>query len=492
MGRAEYRPEIVFLSIVVTYVGSYLTVALCEQLRQVCIETVDSRHLPKHLYLGAMTLCLGIVGIWCMHIIGMFAVTMYDDYGNEIIFRYDIGLAVLSIVISIIFTLLGFYMSSLDLVFTKTKKQIVELFVEDAGSLSMKNVKHFTRAQMLWMMATHFPSKLLYGGFFTGSGAIMTHYVGMAAMHFPGEIVWDTGLIAASIALAWLIFTVACWILFRILSLYSNKESLRLLCALCMTCAMCGMHYVGMAAAHFEFDNSGDTSSTSGTISSTTAFIAAVIISGCVCFLVMVFSMADMRHSIHKLSTELQHADEAMMSLPVISVSSCAAAAQRYLVKRRASQVCMSVLNQPNACEHDLEAMAHAHEASEDSSRHITRRISRSISQSAFAQSISTAFHHGTHVISQVPFSSGLHSGNSSPARVQPSPVARYYRDLDGTMFIPAVLRRKPTCNTPPPESFEEHQLMLSPRSDDKPEPLTVHLFHSTCDPGSSSPEQKI
>jgi len=408
-----------------------------------------------------------------MHFVGMYAVTMEDEDGEYVPIRFDIGYTILSMVLAVLFTLAGFYISSLDVVFTKTKKQIVELFVEDAGGLSMKDIKHFTHFQMLLMMATHFPSKLLYGGVCTGSGLVLAHYVGMAAMRFPGVIEWNTGVITASIIVAILASTVAFWILFRLLSLYSNKENLRLVCAFCMACAVSGMHYIGMIAAHLRYhDDYSPPYAAIATTSAESAFIGALIFAASVSFVVLVLALSDMRHSIHKLSTELTHADEAFMTLPVISVSSCAAAAQRYLAKRRASHICMSVLNQPNACEHDLEAMAHAHEAQEDSTHSFTARLSRTISHSAFAQSISHTFHRNSHVISKVPFSSGgsspvhptsCHSPAGSPSKQSPKKPSRF-RDIDGTMFIPRVIRRKPSTESLP--DAHEIQHMITPRAE--------------------------
>ena len=313
----------------------------------------------------------------------------------------------------------------------------------------------------------------------TGSGLVLAHYVGMAAMRFPGAIEWDAGLIAASVIVAIIASTTAFWILFRLLSLYSNKETLRLACAFCMACAVSGMHYIGMVAAQMEYhDDHKAPQAVLNTTSASSAFTGALIFAAAVSFVVLVLALSDMRHSIHKLSTELLHADEAMMTLPVISVSSCAAAAQRYLAKRRASKICMSVLNQPNACEHDLEAMAHAHEAQEDSSHSFTARLTRTISHSAFAQSISHTFHMSSHAISKVPFSAtggsspvhphSFHSnGAHSPTRHAQAPSPKKpsrFRDIDGTMFIPRVVRRKPSTDSIPDNHEIQH--MITPRAE--------------------------
>ncbi len=67
----------------------------------------------------------------------------------------------------------------------------------------------------------------------------------MWAMSFDGHIVWDEGIIAASILIALVASTAAFWILFRLLSLYPHMEVLRLASAFIMALAVCGMHYTG-------------------------------------------------------------------------------------------------------------------------------------------------------------------------------------------------------------------------------------------------------
>jgi NO-binding membrane sensor protein with MHYT domain len=84
---------------------------------------------------------------------------------------------------------------------------------------------------------------------------MVMHYLGtnicfiynfhMSAMVFPGDITWDYGIVSASIAIALVASTAAFWILFRLLSLYPQKEVLRLGSAAIMTTAVCGMHYAG-------------------------------------------------------------------------------------------------------------------------------------------------------------------------------------------------------------------------------------------------------
>ena len=55
-----------------------------------------------------------------------------------------------------------------------------------------------------------------------------------------------------------LVYAVAYWILFRLLVVFPNKESLRCASALVLTISVNGQHYAGMAAARFVYENPDD------------------------------------------------------------------------------------------------------------------------------------------------------------------------------------------------------------------------------------------
>lgn len=88
---------------------------------------------------------------------------------------------------------------------------------------------------------------LLAGGLCMGLGIAGMHYMGMAAMRMPVEIVYDPVLFVASFAIAILASMAALWLCFNLESL-----SWRLGSACLMTFAAVGMHYCGMAAATFR------------------------------------------------------------------------------------------------------------------------------------------------------------------------------------------------------------------------------------------------
>lgn len=85
--------------------------------------------------------------------------------------------------------------------------------------------------------------RLLTGGVVTGLGVASTHYLGMAAMRIDGDLGYRPLLVLASVALAVIAATVALWFTIVVL-----RPLTITLAALLMGGAVCGMHYLGMAA----------------------------------------------------------------------------------------------------------------------------------------------------------------------------------------------------------------------------------------------------
>jgi signal transduction histidine kinase len=97
------------------------------------------------------------------------------------------------------------------------------------------------------------PGHLVLGGVLMGIGIAGMHYTGMAAMRMEPGIEYDAVLFAASIAIAITASTTALWIA-QTLSGGDQRHVIakRLGAAVIMGIAITGMHYTGMAAAHFE------------------------------------------------------------------------------------------------------------------------------------------------------------------------------------------------------------------------------------------------
>ena len=142
--------------------------------------------------------------IWAMHFAGMSAFNLEGAHVG-----YELPATLLSLVVAVVFTAIGF--SALALLHEPREAIVVASIPMASGILSM----HF-----LGMMA-------------------MTR----VRMHF------DPGLVVLSAAIALLASMAALW-----MSTLEDHLLRRIGSALIMAVGICGMHYTGMAAAHFAPD----------------------------------------------------------------------------------------------------------------------------------------------------------------------------------------------------------------------------------------------
>ncbi|MEV3873563.1 MHYT domain-containing protein [Streptomyces sp. NPDC049906] len=84
---------------------------------------------------------------------------------------------------------------------------------------------------------------LLTGGTLTGLGVASMHYLGMAAMHLNGRLLYDTGTVVLSVLVAVFAATAALWAAAQV-----RGFGWTLGASLVMGVAVTGMHYTGMAA----------------------------------------------------------------------------------------------------------------------------------------------------------------------------------------------------------------------------------------------------
>jgi NO-binding membrane sensor protein with MHYT domain len=194
-----YNPYLVALSILVACFASYTALDLSGHL-------VPTRGFARRAWLVAAALTMG-GGIWSMHFVAMLAFMM------PIPMSYDIGLTILSLVVAILVTGVGFYVIS-----------------RQGAS----------------------PLRLLLSGIFMGLGIAGMHYTGMAAMRGNVELSYDPVFVALSLVIAIGASTVALLVAFRTTDLEQ-----KLIAAVVMGLAISGMHYTGMRAAIFYCSRPG-------------------------------------------------------------------------------------------------------------------------------------------------------------------------------------------------------------------------------------------
>ena len=188
-----YDPYLVALSILVACVASYTALDLSAHVG-------PARRFARRVWLVAAALTMG-GGIWSMHFVAMLAFIMPTPMS------YDIGLTILSLVVAIFVTGVGFYVIG------------------------------------RWSAS---PLPLVLSGIFMGLGIAGMHYTGMAAMRGHAELSYAPLFVALSLVIAIGASTVALWLAFRTTDLWQ-----KLVAAVVMGLAVSGMHYTGMRAAIF-------------------------------------------------------------------------------------------------------------------------------------------------------------------------------------------------------------------------------------------------
>lgn len=193
--ETSYNITLIILSYITAFLGSFMSL---KTFRDALLEPKESR--GGLIFLASM--CLGGVGIWSMHFIGMLALTVH---GTEMDFNW--GLTAVSFAVGVLVVYLG-------------------LSIISQGTFTV--------------------TKLIGSGFIVGLGVVGMHYTGMLALLMQADTQWNWGIIATSIGIAVAAAIVALW-----LAIHVKNSWQTLLSAMVMAVAVCGMHYTGMAAADF-------------------------------------------------------------------------------------------------------------------------------------------------------------------------------------------------------------------------------------------------
>jgi NO-binding membrane sensor protein with MHYT domain len=202
MMDGDYDLKLVLLSYLVAVFASYIALDITGRLRE--FNNTDASRL---LWILGGSIAMG-TGIWSMHFIGMLSFKMPD-----MTMHYELFWTILSLIVAIL-------ASAFALLLLKTK---------------IINIK-----------------RLALGGIILGLAIASMHYTGMQGMKSDIHIKYMPGLFLLSIIIAIVASEAALW-----LALKSNqvmhklRVRLKLISALIMGIAICGMHYTGMAAAVF-------------------------------------------------------------------------------------------------------------------------------------------------------------------------------------------------------------------------------------------------
>ena len=260
--EGDYHSDLVALSIAVAVIASYTALDLANRVGE---SASSLQKTWSWLIAGAVSMG---TGIWAMHFIGMLAFRL------PIAIAYDVPTTWLSMLIAI-------------------GVSAIALFILRRPQLPMRNL--FTGALLM------------------GTGISAMHYTGMIAMQMFPPIRYDPMLFCASVLIAFVASFVALWIAFQLRRSLSRFAILaKLGSAVVMGLAITGMHYTGMAAAHFA-PGSMCRAAVSGGIQGTTLAIVVGGIALAIMSLTLILSSIDGHFAVKnsRLARSLQVAKDA-------------------------------------------------------------------------------------------------------------------------------------------------------------------------------------
>jgi len=196
---AVYDPGLVVLSYVVASFAAYTALDFAARVSESGVRTVRSK-----VWLAGGACAMG-TGIWGMHFIAMLAFRL------PIPVHYGLPMTLFSLSVAILIS--GF-----------------ALALVTRGTLPGR--------------------RLLAGGLVLGLGVVTMHYTGMSAMRMDAVMLYEPRLFALSILNAIVCSTVALWLVFHLgaNSTLGARLLHKMVAALVMGIAICGMHYIAMYA----------------------------------------------------------------------------------------------------------------------------------------------------------------------------------------------------------------------------------------------------
>ncbi|RMN89410.1 GGDEF domain/EAL domain-containing protein [Pseudomonas coronafaciens pv. coronafaciens] len=194
----SYTPSLVMISVVVAVLASYISLDLAGRI-------VSANGKTLYVWIAGGAFAMG-VGMWSVHFIGMSAFALPFELA------YDIALLLCSLVIGILSSGFALWLVS--------QRQLTAL-------------------------------PLCLGALLLGLGISSMHYIAMAAMRMQPAIEYDTGWLILSLIIAVLASAAGLRMGFMLRQQRPRVYLARTAAAVVLGVAIVGMHYTGMAAAHF-------------------------------------------------------------------------------------------------------------------------------------------------------------------------------------------------------------------------------------------------
>jgi|Transcript_32285 hypothetical protein len=316
----EWNASVVIVSFGIALLGSGTALHLCEQYRLTSPENgakLYNKNILHLIWSGA----IGGVAMFSVQLIAMRAITVIDLNGNKVELRYRIDLLLVSLVVIMIFCALGILLATKDEIFSINKVEELEVYIRDCNNQTIGEMKS-TKNRNSKVFRTLFKGVdvLLRGSVGFGSALIIGTYITITSLVIDEcTIVWNAGPMVGTIFMMLIASGICCWILFRLMALYPNFESLRVLCCMMCAAAICGIHYCIIGAAITFVYVPGKTFISPYpsllTYSQYEVYEGAVVASLIYSCIVLFIALADARSWFYRLSKSSRAVDEKIMNI---------------------------------------------------------------------------------------------------------------------------------------------------------------------------------
>jgi NO-binding membrane sensor protein with MHYT domain len=317
----EYRAASLSLTVAVSFIGTYGAVAACEQFRiAICSgNRWDAR--CKQLFLVAV--CLGGVCIWGEFYMMMSAYRLHNSSGAVVSIQYDSALCVGSIPVVIVLTYIGLLIASTDPYFTRSKKEIAEIYRSRLANFDSSPLLDPNSFRGSLIVSTHNPWRIIIGSLFISMALVAMRGMGVASIRIPGKVVVTSGPIIAQAVIAVVGSATGFFIYFRLLSLYPSWEVLRLAAAIHGVFLFTGARLVSLAGVTFEYDATVGMPSEEVSLTSAHLVVGVIISTVMTSFLVLVYVMSDLRAWLQRTNAQQKQADRALLALLYRPAAEC-------------------------------------------------------------------------------------------------------------------------------------------------------------------------
>mmetsp|Transcript_30124 Transcript_30124/g.82766 ORF Transcript_30124/g.82766 Transcript_30124/m.82766 type:complete len:336 (+) Transcript_30124:346-1353(+) len=192
---------------------------------------------------------LGFGTVWCMHFIGMAAVSLQDRP-----ICYDWGITIGSLSAAVVLMGLGLHVASRDIFATPNRVQVLKEILIHRREVTHRRYTKRAMREIFQVTCLEQLQFILMGSFLAASGATVMHFTGMRAMHGAFTTQWRPRWIVGSAIYAVVVCFVGFWIIFR-LRWKVKDQWLRMVSAVIIAGAVCGLHFGGMLSVRYIADN---------------------------------------------------------------------------------------------------------------------------------------------------------------------------------------------------------------------------------------------